>query len=153
MRLQDLLKCIHRFATEFYTERGQLLNISREYRKQRKKRTQKRARQRLRASREEGLNSLSDSSSSESSKSKEDSEEDPASNAETEQESDDDREEADLDSDDHGESPSTSEMSHYNTQRLSSHNPHHRRFPVPPPSSTDHLLAGPISYTPYQQNK
>ena len=109
MRPQDLLKCIHRFAAEFYTERGQLLNISREYRKQRKKRTQKRARQRLRASREEGLNSLSDSSSSESSKSKEDSEEDPASNAETEQESDDDREEADLDLDDHGESPSTSQ--------------------------------------------
>jgi len=110
MRPQDLLKCIHRFAAEFYTERGQLLNISREYRKQRKKRAQKRARQRLQASRkEEGLDSLSDLSSSESSKSKEDSEEDPASNAETEQESDDDREEADLDSDDHGEGPSTSQ--------------------------------------------
>ena len=106
MRTQDLLKCIHRFAAEFYTERGQLLNISREYRKQRKKRAQKRARQRLRASRkEEGLDSLSDS---ESSKSKEISE-GPASNAETDQESDDDKEEVDLDSDDHGEGPSTSQ--------------------------------------------
>jgi len=108
MRTQDLLKCIHRFAAEFYTERGQLLNISREYRKQRKKRAQKRARQRLRASRkEEGLDSLSGSSSSQSSKSKEDSEGDPASNAETEQEEE-EEEEAELDSDDHGEGPSTS---------------------------------------------
>ncbi|KAF9035915.1 hypothetical protein BJ165DRAFT_1355169, partial [Panaeolus papilionaceus] len=34
----DLLKYIHRFAAEFYTERGELLNISREFRKQRKAR-------------------------------------------------------------------------------------------------------------------
>ena len=34
---QDLLKCIHRYASEFYTESGQLLNSSRDYRKQRKK--------------------------------------------------------------------------------------------------------------------
>ncbi|KAF8878588.1 hypothetical protein CPB84DRAFT_1688279 [Gymnopilus junonius] len=46
----DLLKCIHRFASEFYTERGQLLNISREYRKERKQRAlQKRARNEKRA--------------------------------------------------------------------------------------------------------
>ncbi|KIM34998.1 hypothetical protein M413DRAFT_14802 [Hebeloma cylindrosporum] len=105
----DLLKCIHRFAAEFYSERGQLLNISREYRKQRKKRAQKRARERLRASRkEEGLDSLSDSLSSEGSKSQEGSEEDPASNEETE-EDDDDEEEHELDSDDHGAGPSTSQ--------------------------------------------
>ena len=109
MRTQDLLKCIHRFAAEFYTERGQLLNISREYRKERKKRAQKRAQKRLRASRkEEGLGSSSGSSSSQSSKSKEDSG-DPASNVETEQDDDDDDgEEAELDSDDRGEGPSTS---------------------------------------------
>jgi hypothetical protein len=109
MRTQDLLKCIHRFAAEFYTERGQLLNISREYRKQRKERAQERARQRLRdARKEEGLDSLSDTSSSESSKLKEDSEKDPASNAETEQD-DDGGEEAELGSDDRGEGPSTSQ--------------------------------------------
>jgi len=33
----DLLKCIHRYASEFYTESGQLLNSSRAYRKQREK--------------------------------------------------------------------------------------------------------------------
>ncbi|KAF8806078.1 hypothetical protein BYT27DRAFT_7191380 [Phlegmacium glaucopus] len=32
----DLLKCIHRYASEYYTQSGQLLNSSREYRKQRK---------------------------------------------------------------------------------------------------------------------
>ena len=36
---QDLLKCIHRYASEFYTESGQLLNSSRDYRKERKKRS------------------------------------------------------------------------------------------------------------------
>ena len=109
MRIQDLLKCIHRFAAEFYTERGQLLNISREYRKQRKKRTEKRARQRLWAARkEEGLDNPSGSSSSESAKSKEDSE-DPASNAETEQEDDNDGKEAEFDSDDYEEGASTSQ--------------------------------------------
>jgi len=32
----DLLKCIHRYASEFYTESDQLLNSSRGYREQRK---------------------------------------------------------------------------------------------------------------------
>ena len=36
--LQELLKCIHRYASEYYTESGQLLNSSRDYRKQRKAR-------------------------------------------------------------------------------------------------------------------
>lgn len=40
---QDLLKSIHRFASKFYTERGQLLNSSRQYRKERKERRIKRA--------------------------------------------------------------------------------------------------------------
>lgn len=39
-KIQDLLKSIHRFAAEFYSERGQLLNSSRNYRKERKKRRQ-----------------------------------------------------------------------------------------------------------------
>ncbi|PPR06617.1 hypothetical protein CVT24_001724 [Panaeolus cyanescens] len=38
----DLLKFIHRFAAEFYTERGELLNVSKEYRKERKARRLKR---------------------------------------------------------------------------------------------------------------
>ncbi|KAF9528042.1 hypothetical protein CPB83DRAFT_855228 [Crepidotus variabilis] len=41
----DLLKCIHRFAAEFYTERGELLNISRQWRRERKER--RRLRQQL----------------------------------------------------------------------------------------------------------
>jgi len=98
--MQDLLKCIHRFASEFYTERGQLLNISREYRKQRKKR----ARKRLRALREEaGLSSPSGSSSSESSESDGDSE-NSGSDAGKDQE--DEEAEAGPDPDDHGEGPS-----------------------------------------------
>ena len=33
---QDLLKCIHYFASTYYNERGQLFNGSREFRQQRK---------------------------------------------------------------------------------------------------------------------
>jgi len=36
--IQDLLNVIHRFASEFYHERGQLLNISRQYRREKKER-------------------------------------------------------------------------------------------------------------------
>ena len=36
------MKCIHRFASEFYHEKGQLLNSSRQYRKERKERRLKR---------------------------------------------------------------------------------------------------------------
>jgi len=43
----DLLKCIHRYASEFYTESDQLLNSSRDYRQQRKKgRVEKKAKER-----------------------------------------------------------------------------------------------------------
>ncbi|CAA7259403.1 unnamed protein product [Cyclocybe aegerita] len=43
----DLLKCIHRYASEYYTERGQLLNSSRSYRiEQRAKQHQRHQQQR-----------------------------------------------------------------------------------------------------------
>jgi len=48
---QDLLKCIHRYASEYYTESGQLLNSSREYRRQRKiRRDKKKAKSRTKTS-------------------------------------------------------------------------------------------------------
>jgi hypothetical protein len=36
MHYQDLLKCIHYFASTYYNERGQLFNGSKEFRQQRK---------------------------------------------------------------------------------------------------------------------
>jgi hypothetical protein len=36
VRYQDLLKCIHYFASTYYNERGQLFNGSKEFRQQRK---------------------------------------------------------------------------------------------------------------------
>ncbi|KAJ7623324.1 hypothetical protein FB45DRAFT_869933 [Roridomyces roridus] len=36
--MQDLLKCIHHFACQYYSERGQLFNDTRTYRKERKRR-------------------------------------------------------------------------------------------------------------------
>ncbi|TRM63693.1 hypothetical protein BD626DRAFT_275474 [Schizophyllum amplum] len=38
----DLLKCIHHFASKYYTERGMLLNSSKDYRRERKERQQSR---------------------------------------------------------------------------------------------------------------
>ncbi|KAF9476718.1 hypothetical protein BDN70DRAFT_882027 [Pholiota conissans] len=74
----DLLKVIHKFASEFYTERGQLLNISREYRKERKQRALARKAKLLdggssRSGKKEGSTSRSQSASSPAS-----SEEDPS---------------------------------------------------------------------------
>lgn len=42
MRLQDLLKCIHYFASTYYSEMGQLRDSSKEYRKEKKLRRLKR---------------------------------------------------------------------------------------------------------------
>ncbi|KDR84252.1 hypothetical protein GALMADRAFT_704386 [Galerina marginata CBS 339.88] len=67
----DLLKCIHRFASEFYTERGQLLNISREYRKERKDRALRRRARREKQAREDNGSPSGSPSSSESSDSDE----------------------------------------------------------------------------------
>ncbi|KAL1695641.1 hypothetical protein GGG16DRAFT_121455 [Schizophyllum commune] len=41
----DLLKCIHHFASKYYTERGMLLNASRDYRRERKERRKNATRQ------------------------------------------------------------------------------------------------------------
>ncbi|KAI5831576.1 hypothetical protein K523DRAFT_346035 [Schizophyllum commune Tattone D] len=41
----DLLKCIHHFASKYYTERGMLLNASKDYRRERKERRKNATRQ------------------------------------------------------------------------------------------------------------
>lgn len=59
------MKCIHRFASEFYSERGQLLNVTRQYRAERKQ--ARLARQQRKANRSKGKGKATDSNTSKSS--------------------------------------------------------------------------------------
>ncbi|KJA29554.1 hypothetical protein HYPSUDRAFT_50142 [Hypholoma sublateritium FD-334 SS-4] len=84
----DLLKSIHRFASEFYSERGQLLNVSRQYRAERKQ--ARLARQQRKASQSKGKEKASGSKS-------------PTPSSDESQEGSDDGSESDEDEDENEE--------------------------------------------------
>ncbi|KAF8165894.1 hypothetical protein B0H34DRAFT_794222 [Crassisporium funariophilum] len=85
----DLLKCIHRFASEYYTETGQLLNASRTFRKERKeKRLLRLEKQKAKQTRStKGLSGSSRSTSSHAGSPKQDTEDEIENDTDDEKES------------------------------------------------------------------